>query len=72
MNAGLGAGARRSKAVGAPVFGLHDAALAALYSILEAFGSEIVDVVKTTKMKLPFGTAADVVGLLNRCSANSE
>ncbi len=58
--------------MGAPVFALHDAALAALYSILGAFGSELIDIVKSSKAQLPFGTSADVVALLNRCDKCQE
>ncbi|EIE24684.1 hypothetical protein COCSUDRAFT_46908 [Coccomyxa subellipsoidea C-169] len=65
-------GAMRSGEVGAPVFALHDAAVAALYSILGAFGSELIDIVKSSKAQLPFGTSADVVALLNRCDKCQE
>ena len=65
-------GGMRSGNVGAPVFALHDAAVAALYSILRAFGSELIAVVKSSKVQMPFGTSADVVALLERCSTYNE
>ncbi|BDA42630.1 hypothetical protein COCOBI_03-5230 [Coccomyxa sp. Obi] len=65
-------GRKGSRNAGAPGFALHDAALAALYGILGAFGSEVIPVVKSSKTQLPFGTTADVVALLNRCSTYSE
>ncbi|CAL8467716.1 g7254 [Coccomyxa elongata] len=65
-------GGKRSRNAGAPGFALHDAALAALYGILGAFGSEVIPVVRSSKTQLPFGTTADVVALLTRCSTYSE
>lgn len=65
-------GGKRSRNAGSPGFALHDAALAALYGILQAFGSEVIPVVKSSKTQLPFGTMPDVVALLTRCSTYSE
>ncbi len=65
-------GGKRSRNAGAPGFALHDAALAALYGILGAFGSEVIPVMRSSKTQLPFGTTADVVALLTRCSTYSE
>ena len=66
----LHAGGRQQAAV--PAFVLQDAALTALYGLVEYFGRDLEPLVKGSSHKLPYGSSSEAAALLSRCSARQE
>lgn len=55
-----------------PAFVLQDAALTALYGLVEYFGRDLEPLVKGSSHKLPYGSSSEAAALLSRCSARQE